>query len=55
MKELREKVKGIRRDFEFGELNEAETPENPLDLMHQWLDDAIKAELKVKQTNIKFS
>ncbi len=46
MKEVRSKVKEIRRDFEFGELNEKDSPENPLDLMHLWLDAAIKAELK---------
>jgi len=46
MKETREKVKHIRRDYDQDTLNEDETPENPLDLFRSWLDDALESELK---------
>lgn len=46
MDKVRQKVKHIRRDFNFDSLNEDDAPKVPLDLLHQWLDDAIEADLK---------
>ncbi|MEQ8908794.1 MAG: pyridoxamine 5'-phosphate oxidase [Vicingaceae bacterium] len=46
MKDIRNKVKNLRRDFNFDTLSEDKAPENPLDLLHQWLNDAIENGLK---------
>lgn len=46
MEKVREKVKNIRRDFDYDSLHEKDVPKLPLDLLLQWLDDAIKAEIK---------
>lgn len=46
MKKIREEVMHIRREFNFGSLNEKDVSDNPLDILQQWLEDAIKAEIK---------
>ena len=46
MDKVRKTVKNIRRDFTYDTLDENEAPKNPLDLLHKWLEEAIKAELK---------
>ena len=46
MDKVRKTVKHIRRDFTYDTLDENEAPKNPLDLLHKWLEEAIKAELK---------
>lgn len=46
MSDIRKKVKSIRRDFEQGTLSESDAPEDPIDLLHEWLELAINNELK---------
>lgn len=46
MKDTRDKVKHLRRDFERENLNEEETPDNPLELFREWMDEALEADIK---------
>lgn len=46
MKEIRDKVKNIRRDFADEELSEQLCPENPLDLFRQWIKQALESDIK---------
>jgi len=46
MKETRDKVKNLRRDFANIELSEANCPANPLELFRLWMDQALEAEIK---------
>jgi pyridoxamine 5'-phosphate oxidase len=46
MSKVKINVKNIRRDFNYDSLNEKDIPNLPLDLLHQWLNDAIELEVK---------
>ncbi len=46
MSDIRKKVKSLRRDFELDSLSKSDVTEEPLDLLHQWLELAIESELK---------
>lgn len=46
MKDIRDKVKNIRRDFQFDTLSEEDVLPNPLHFLHKWLNEAIDAGLK---------
>ena len=46
MKETRDKVKHLRRDFDRDTLSEEQTPENPLELFGEWLDEALESDIK---------
>ncbi len=46
MKETRDKVKNLRRDFANVELSEENCPENPLQLFRAWMDQALVSEIK---------
>jgi len=46
MKETREKVKHIRRDFDRDTLSEDQTPENPIQLFQEWLEEALQSGIK---------
>ena len=49
MKNIREDMRDLRRDFNYGTLDLQDVPKNPFDLLKVWLDDAIK--LKIKDAN----
>ena len=46
MKEIRDQINSIRRDFQSKPISKKDVPENPLSLLHEWLESAIKAEIK---------
>lgn len=46
MEEIRKKMRDIRRDFDYGTLDEKEVPENPFVLFKSWLDKAVESEIK---------
>lgn len=46
MEDIRKSMRDIRRDFDYGMLDAKEVPENPFDLLKQWLKDAVNAEVK---------
>jgi|SRR5690554_2192957 len=46
MKKVRTQVKELRREFNFDSLEEKDAPQLPLNLLHQWLEDAIQANVK---------
>lgn len=46
MKDTREKVKHIRRDYDQDSLKDHEAPESPIELFRDWLDDALESEVK---------
>lgn len=46
MKEIRDQINSIRRDFQSKPISKKDVPESPLNLLHEWLDAAIKAEIK---------
>lgn len=39
-------MRDIRRDFNYGTLDQKEVPKNPFDLLKQWLDDAVQEKIK---------
>ncbi|MDB4061822.1 pyridoxamine 5'-phosphate oxidase [Vicingaceae bacterium] len=49
MKNIREDMRDLRRDFNYGTLDAQDVPLNPFDLLKVWLDDAVK--LKIKDAN----
>lgn len=49
MKNIREDMRDLRRDFNYGTLDVKDVPQNPFELLKVWLDDAIK--LKIKDAN----
>ena len=46
MKDLRKEVKNVRRDYNSGQLNESEMPNNPFDVLHDWLRTALDEKIK---------
>lgn len=46
MNELRKKVKSVRRDYSSGKLDESEMPNNPFDVLQDWLRIALEKKLK---------
>tara|TARA_B110000046_G_scaffold52102_1_gene58203 strand:- start:72367 stop:73014 length:648 start_codon:yes stop_codon:yes gene_type:complete len=49
MKNIRQDIRDLRRDFNYGTLDAQDVPRNPFDLLKVWLDDAVK--LKIKDAN----
>lgn len=49
MEDIRKEMRDLRRDFDYGELDVKDVPENPFDLLKTWLDAAVK--LKIKDAN----
>lgn len=49
MESIRKEMRDLRRDFNYGTLDVSEVPENPIELLKTWLEDAIK--LKIKDAN----
>lgn len=45
-KNIREQMRDLRRDFEFGTLDVKDVPENPIELLKSWLKDAVNANVK---------
>lgn len=45
-KNIREQMRDLRRDFEFGTLDVNEVPLNPIDLFKKWLNDAVNENVK---------
>ncbi len=41
MSDLREKVKNLRTDYDFGSLDESNLSKNPIELFQAWFQDAI--------------
>jgi pyridoxamine 5'-phosphate oxidase len=46
MKDTREKVKHIRRDYDQDSLSDHEAPDSPIELFRDWLDDALESGIK---------
>lgn len=46
MDSIRKEMRDLRRDFNYGTLDVSEVPENPIELLKTWLEDAIKLEIK---------
>ncbi|MBL4707598.1 MAG: pyridoxal 5'-phosphate synthase, partial [Flavobacteriales bacterium] len=46
MENIRKSMRDIRRDFDYGSLDEREVPQNPFDLLKQWLDLAVQEKIK---------
>lgn len=46
MKEIRDKVKNLRRDFANEELSEKNCPADPLELFRDWMKQALDSEIK---------
>ena len=49
MENIREDMRDLRRDFNYGTLDAKDVPSNPFELLKTWLDDAIQ--LKIKDAN----
>lgn len=45
-KNIREQMRDLRRNFEMGTLDQKDVPEQPIELLKSWLNDAVKAEVK---------
>jgi len=46
MEEVRKNVESVRREFNFGSLDLSDVPNNPIEIMEQWLADAIAKQEK---------
>lgn len=46
MEEIRKNVESVRREFNFGSLDLTDVPHNPIEIMQQWLADAIAKQEK---------
>ena len=46
MEEVRKNVESVRREFNFGSLDLSDVPHNPIEIMQQWLADAIAKQEK---------
>lgn len=46
MEDIRKSMRDIRRNFEWGTLDESEVPKDPIDLLKDWLDTAVKHNIK---------
>tara|TARA_R110002049_G_scaffold100145_5_gene243998 strand:+ start:2023 stop:2670 length:648 start_codon:yes stop_codon:yes gene_type:complete len=46
MEEVRKNVESVRREFNFGSLDLSDVPHNPIEIMQQWLADAIEKQEK---------
>lgn len=46
MEEVRKNVESVRREFNFGSLDLSDVPHNPIEIMEQWLADAIAKQEK---------
>jgi len=49
MTDIREDMRDLRRDFDYGTLDVSQVPEDPIELLKKWMNDAIA--LKVKDAN----